>query len=614
MNLIIDGQNIELSADVRFGFAKKNQLFAFGDLQCERSQSFSIPNTPTNARILGIASNPAMAGGAMRKRFDAQMQDGAVVKNGYLYVTEYNKNTYNAVFITGEMLGMKKAAEAGYIWQNVESAAAVWNAKGAGVESENIAQNAIGGQIKYRTNEGLLLSWGLLAAANNKITQTPELNGAFFIDWSGAGLDNTGLFAIPSKIAGARSGDAEYVSQAGDFTPVAGVITANTINTRKLGLTLASEEVRNVGFYTTQRTPDTDKYKVLMFVALQELSLTFRKDLPDNLFLVDLPTGEYEELYSTKPPLTFYGDYSFNARAGWPYTNYEVTGKPLGGRAVTIPQGARFLLMRKENYRNEYIYFRGRENRNQGYTFNTNDTALTFDELVKIEGTAANGANIRYTDLYPDLSVIDVAKIVAAVQGVSLFWDDAAKTLRFEDFATIDVWPQRDVSGRVLSKSASVSRVFRDYKQHNYVRYNSNDYVAASDVIRAAYDVENAYLDTDSDLYVLPFSEGKEYGGDVYVDATKSDSGEISTGARATLAYAGAGTGEYMMRAYIKENATLQRLTKASTKVVVTLLWSLLEFDALKERDVILIDGVRYLWTDANYNAGRVQLTLQKIE
>ena len=95
----VDGYYLELSAGFSLQFQKKNILFAFDAIECERSLSFNIPATPTNNNIFKLAKWEAAYGIGMRRRYSAQMQASGVAKDGYLYVSEYDhdKQTYKAI-------------------------------------------------------------------------------------------------------------------------------------------------------------------------------------------------------------------------------------------------------------------------------------------------------------------------------------------------------------------------------------------------------------------------------------------------------------------------------------------------------------------------------------
>ena len=105
---------MDLPADLSLTLKRTNMLFAFDKIECERSASFNIPATPNNDAIFQLSKMPQAYGSGMRVRYSAQMQASGVTKNGYLYVDSY-AGTYKAIFVTGELLGLKAIKDAGKI-------------------------------------------------------------------------------------------------------------------------------------------------------------------------------------------------------------------------------------------------------------------------------------------------------------------------------------------------------------------------------------------------------------------------------------------------------------------------------------------------------------------
>lgn len=113
MQLLCNGVRLDLYDNASLQFKHTNPLFAFDKLECERTTQFKLPCTHTNDGVLALARIPAYAGAGMRQKFTAQLQDGIVVKNGYLYVSDYDGKDYTAIFVTGELLGLQAVKNAG---------------------------------------------------------------------------------------------------------------------------------------------------------------------------------------------------------------------------------------------------------------------------------------------------------------------------------------------------------------------------------------------------------------------------------------------------------------------------------------------------------------------
>lgn len=112
----IDGKYLELGG-VKLSWTRKNMLFAFDNVELDRTTSFEIPNTAENADIFGLAGVAAFNGDGMRRRYAAIMEDGIISKSGYLYLTGYNqqKRTYSSCFVTGENQILKAIKDSGNI-------------------------------------------------------------------------------------------------------------------------------------------------------------------------------------------------------------------------------------------------------------------------------------------------------------------------------------------------------------------------------------------------------------------------------------------------------------------------------------------------------------------
>lgn len=113
MLLLCNNISLDLYADANLQFKHSNPLFAFDKLECERTTQFKLPATPANDRAFALARIPAYAGTGMMRKFSAQLQAGTIVKDGYLYVSEFDGKDYTAVFVTGELLGLQAVKNAG---------------------------------------------------------------------------------------------------------------------------------------------------------------------------------------------------------------------------------------------------------------------------------------------------------------------------------------------------------------------------------------------------------------------------------------------------------------------------------------------------------------------
>lgn len=113
MLLLCNNIKLDLYDDTGLQFKHTNPLFAFDKLECERTTQFKLPTTPANDRAFALARIPAYAGTGMRRKFSAQLQAGTIVKDGYLYVSEFDGKDYIAIFVTGELVSLQTIKNAG---------------------------------------------------------------------------------------------------------------------------------------------------------------------------------------------------------------------------------------------------------------------------------------------------------------------------------------------------------------------------------------------------------------------------------------------------------------------------------------------------------------------
>lgn len=115
MRLLCNGRFLDLYDNASLQFTHTNPLFAFDKMECERTTQFKLPATPTNDSVFGLCRIPAYDGTGMQRKFSAQLQAGTVVKDGYLYVSEYDGKDYAAIFVTGDLIGLQAIKNAGNI-------------------------------------------------------------------------------------------------------------------------------------------------------------------------------------------------------------------------------------------------------------------------------------------------------------------------------------------------------------------------------------------------------------------------------------------------------------------------------------------------------------------
>lgn len=102
-----------MAACTSLSFSWNNMLFAFGDTELTRSQSFSLPVTQRNRAIFGMVSRLKQDGAGVRKKYDAVIHIDGLPTKGILYITECTRTEYKCAFVFGELLYLKALHDKG---------------------------------------------------------------------------------------------------------------------------------------------------------------------------------------------------------------------------------------------------------------------------------------------------------------------------------------------------------------------------------------------------------------------------------------------------------------------------------------------------------------------
>lgn len=597
MQLLCNGVFVDLYEGTNVQFTHDNPLFAFDSLKCERTTQFKLPTTPKNDRLFALARIPAYTGEGMRRKFDAQLIDGQVIKDGYLYVSAYDGKDYAAIFVTGEIIGLQQIRDAGKI-------ADFWHPGGSIVWSNANVKDA-------NTSAGQQ-SLALTRYKTNDMPCHPSFDMADVMEYAYNALTGRhfaqrtrGFRLIPKEMptlpkmsvtikytgTGVPFDDSYEPSQYGNTMTISD--GAQIVQQQDLVLLIG------VGGTSTQW-----KYtKLHQFVARQNLIITFPSDFPNNYFLMSIEdkggTGEDPE-YNYLSPAWFLGGYSFTQKQGG---GTRASGTPLAGRSVEIPTGTPFMILSDDWYEYEPSPFNW-----DGFRW-INDSNYELSGIV-IEGKdIAVGDTVRIVDILPDLTLVELMKIYSYCVGKVLMYDET-NGVSFDDlnFAT---WPVVDISDK-LTKRGEVARKFGDYAQHNVISLKSGNDVPVNQTISAEYTVDNDNLEASKDIAVIPYSEGgiDADGGYIVARFDAEDTAKHKLYADGIMVCGAAACG---LRISLPKNAGLQALCDASTQIKISARLTLPEYNAINPKTVIQVDGTRYVWTARSWQKNEAQFTLAKV-
>lgn len=593
----VNGEYLELPADFSIQFKKTNILFAFDDIECERSTSFNIPATPQNNRIFALAKWVQSDGNGMRRKYEAQMQAGLVVLDGYLHIDQYDAGMYKAVFVTGELLGLKKIREAGKIKE-------YWKPAGGIVWSvSNIKDaNTYNGQVslaitRYVSNVQLLHpSFDLrdvIQYAYNALTgrnMPAMVRGYRLIPKEVQGMPKTSITFSYTGTGADFEDDPEDASFANTIAQAGALSAIGTTNDTVLLVGVGGTQIQY-------------KYiKVRQWIANQTLILTFPTTFPNNMFLMSLVDPEPE--YNWLSPSWFLGGWRFYQRTGG---GKATEGTPLAGRSVTIPRGTRFVFLCSDDYEYEpsplnWNGFRYISSRDYSY------------EMVVEAEAPTEGDTIRAYDMLPDLTLVELLKIYSYLEAKALNYTEADGVL-FDDL-DVDSWETINIDGKII-KAGNVARKFGNYAQQNVIDFKSGTEVLENQRLQLTYEIDNDNLQEKKTLGKIPYSEGQiaERDGSMVARFDAEDTENNVLYADGIMKAVGTSTTapKYGTRVELQKNSGLQSLLDASTCMTIQVYMTLLEFNQLQPKKALYLEGVRYVWTEANWTKNVATIKMSKI-
>lgn len=591
----VNGQYLELAEDFSLQFKKSNILFAFDNIECERSTSFDVPATPHNNRVFSLAKWVQTDGIGMRRKYEAQMQDGMVTQDGYLHIDMYNAGKYKAVFVTGELLGLKKIRDAGKIkdfWK--PAGGIVWS-----VENIKDANDVLGNpfaMVRYVSNVALLHpSFDLSDVCAYAYA---ELTGKTF-------PPRLQIYRlIPKEVTGMEKTDCTltYTGTGAELAPTAAqAALGNTLQNE--GLLSAVETFDQI----LRVRQNTYQYiKLREWRAKQTLILTFPNNFPNDYFLMRIEdTGAADDpvdvVYSRS---WFLGDYYFyQATGGGTIVPDDIP--PLAGRSVTVESGWAFVLMS----RSWFAYEPSPLNLNGFLYASIGNYSLT----VQIEADELqDGDTVRAYDLLPDMTLTELMKIYAALEGKMLYYDENGD-IQFDEL-DVSTWGVFDLTGKVVSVN-NIARKFGNYAQKNVINFKSGSDVMPTHRVENSYTIDNDNIAEEKTLLQIGYSEGEiaERNGFIVARFDAEDTDKNTLYEQGIMTAKANSQSTYGERISVPKNAGLQALCDASTSVSIQARMTYLEFTLITPKTLLYFEGVRYVWTEANWTKNVATIKMSKI-
>lgn len=659
MRLIVSGRALELSKGTKMSFSKSNPLFGFDRIKCERTQSFNLPDTPINESILGTVE-PAWIGGAMRRRIEAEMQDGLVVKSGYLYVDSYSRGTYRAIFVTGELVGLLNIKNAGAIkdylitdrdteWGSAISSSEAYASEPlwASVMYEETFPNAIPypSYALASVMDACFSQLGIPAPSYPNVEKTRALR---VVPDEPKNVDfKTTITSRPR--ANSRSGDyindLTYPKQYFELTSIEITDGMRGVCSEFEG---ESGEIPTVVRYldVPEGTEPITRRKMRALRARFDFDIHFDDNAPSvNMIDGGFSTiaEQFSYMYHFQDPESYWG---WRVLSGGTYP--MITGSPLheiiqqtptlkyrdtwnrvqaGGVAVR----GRTMHIRKGQVLSFYDPADIAAERGEAYQWilGTTDTAYVgfgydgknyyehgqkpYDISLSITTPEVEepGSNVYLLPNLPEFTLVDACKIMAYVSGTVIDYTDE-RGLTFEALDDIDGWNTIELDGRIVSRS-SIKREFGDYAARNVVRFDSSSRVFGFERTSIDYTIDSDNIKQSDDLFVIPFSEGG-IGESEFVTLRPSvirNAVEQNID-KSTLMQAADGDTN-LGRVSIAKNKSIQRMCDVSVSVEVSVLCTHEEFERITSKTLLLMDGVRYVWTEIQWSNGIAKMYMNAL-
>ena len=586
MQLLCDGVVLDLYDNASLQFKKDNPLFAFDSLKCERTTEFKLPSTPKNDRVFSLARKPAYDGIGMRRKFIAQLQTSGVVKDGYLYISTFDGQDYTAIFVTGEFVQLQTISSLGKINEilDPQDVVTIGGAETAPASSVNV----LWANVPYYRSGGILcpsigvkkLVEAICTEYNLTMPTIPE---------SVEGMRLISLAKSPYK-------DVHFKATIIDDQQPNGTIPSNNYNTVEADDRLFDyvDEEYGVAIMQEGSIADNQWYMLRSHRAKTALQLTFPQDWPETMYMFDFTNAHYDPTYGG-----FYGERAFDKDVN--QEGVTPIGEPLAGRTVQIAAGDCFLFVDSRYFVYTRTSIMGSSWYDYGFIFNEEPT-LDYDYVIGVHGLedqAQAGELCLLSDNLPDCTFVELLKTIAAASGRVLNYTDA-DGITFDE---VDFTEWTKIEGLLLTKKEEVIRTFSNYAQRNLVLFESNKGVLYP--LSIEYTIDNDNIETEKDLQKIPFSEGDNYGaGFVYVP--KADEAE-----RMTVSIAG--NEAKLLRVSLPQNAGVQALCTASTQIKLKARLTLLKYQAITAKTLLLIDGTVYVWTSSTWQNDVASMTLAKI-
>lgn len=563
---ILGGDFLELPSDFKFQFSYNNSLFAFEKMQLSRSTEFQVPATPHNNKLLEFANDPAADGSYVRRRKMAELYYSGGKIDGFLFFGKFDKGSYSAIFVYGELTKIKLLNELGNIANYTNFTATLSTAPPAfdsAYESSGILPYSFA-WYKYKNGKDTPLVGAMNYSPSVKLRTL--VNQAALKANVNTSIDSSELYNSIALILPTQRRQINGVS-----------ISFSGIPKSTLSVTGASSYLQPID-KTFKYKPFVSifwkKQTVKCFEATQDLTLRITSASPYTMMVG--------------------GD------------GRTIIGEGLAskiGTEVSFKKGEYFTIVSRLDYFMDSP---------------TEEFKTAVSVTCAIWGVSEDEISIG--DVYPlqenlpEVTLVDLLKTFAAITKRGIDYDVETNTISFFDF-NFNKSNGINLDDKVV-ELVSVDRTFLDYARRNVVNYKSEAYVKSREQI--TYRIDNDIIPDEKILFTIPFSEGNfDEDNNVLVEDFDEENKKVSK--VPTIGIVSKISGEdylkHVSEFYINIDVgrNLYNIINKSTTVVLTVKMSAGEFLKIKNKDTFKYRSQYYICIDGTHSTNVATLTLIKI-
>lgn len=606
MRLLCKGKALDLYDNAGLQFTKSNPAFAFGEFSAERTTQFKLPRTKTNDQVLALARIPAYNGEGMRRKFDAQLQSGIIVYDGFLYVSEFDGKDYSVIFVGGLAYDIKAFNNYGWgslIFPSDDRASIWWNyppyIPTTAVDADD--SPSIVARVKYHSDS---------EATDDRGKYKPSID----LEELFTQLNTQGVFKITGLIG-------EHVrlireEKSGIDQVLVRLVNGSQATAEDLDLSIENAylKVGSMRIAIDDRDPEDPQFTVTScFKATADMNpgckITFQDNTPANLCMCT--TGERVP-GSDSYQLAFMGSRSFHydANDGWVYD-----GEPLAGKTFDCDRD--FILMTADGaiYENGYLMF-------IDYYGN-----MRLDQVPPYSVDVRVSTNLytlgKESLIYRNVSVHSMLEGLNLGKLLLIYGACTGKLINVKGDGSVEFIDSLTPTNEELTvmKEQSLTRSFSNYARKNIIAFKENDLVQIGEKQSVEYDIDNDNIEEEKNLLTMEVDEGGLYndGADNLVEIRgvetkynfeqyepryliKSDAVAVATVDNA-----------FMEHVVLAKSNLLQSLCDASTTFKVQARMTMAKYARIDSATGFLVDGILYTWTDINWQNEIANITLTKI-